>query len=163
MRVGLRIRVGIKMRLRLEVKVTERCTPRSRIPLENLSVSSCDWSLWCQQGGGGEGGGEHLREEEWDLIIGSDLIYNEAGVHMLPQVFKGLLSSGRATAYYCHTKHRCLHPSTVPPWYFGVAFCCISWTNRDWVIFHVIYIDMRLRNTREAASDSFVSSHAGLI
>ena len=110
MRVGLGIRVGIKMRLRLKGKATERCTPRSRIPLENLSVSSCDWSLWCQQGGGGEGGGEHLREEEWDLIIGSDLIYNEAGVHMLPQVFKGLLSSGRATAYYCHTKHRCLHP-----------------------------------------------------
>lgn len=100
----------------------EWCASRSRIPLENLSVSACDWSLWCQEGGGGDGGGCSLRGEEWDLVIGSDLIYNEAGVCMLPQVFKGLLSSGRATAYYCHTKHRCGAPRLPVTWFFHWLF-----------------------------------------
>lgn len=32
-----------------------------------------------------------LSETKWDVIIGSDLVYNDAGVTMLPQVLKVIL------------------------------------------------------------------------
>eukprot|EP00040_Diaphanoeca_grandis_P000719 m.16277 g.16277 ORF g.16277 m.16277 type:complete len:356 (+) comp10970_c0_seq1:199-1266(+) len=43
--------------------------------------------------------------KKWDFIIGSDLVYNEDGVDMLPRVFDHLLTDDNV-AYYCHTKHR---------------------------------------------------------
>ena len=43
---------------------------------------------------------------EWDLIIGSDLVYDENGVHMLPRVLAALVRPGNV-AFYCHTKHGC--------------------------------------------------------
>lgn len=58
-----------------------------------------------------------LAQTEWDLIIGSDLVYNEAGVSMLPKVTNhGLrfsfskvmkaLASPKTQIYYAHTKKR---------------------------------------------------------
>ena len=42
---------------------------------------------------------------QWDLVIGSDLVYNEAGTQWLPLVFSTLLRQAPC-ALYCHTKHR---------------------------------------------------------
>lgn len=43
--------------------------------------------------------------EPWDLVIGSDLVYNQAGTQWLPLVFAALLKRAPC-ALYCHTKHR---------------------------------------------------------
>ena len=48
---------------------------------------------------------EKLASLRWDLIIGSDLVYNDAGVTMLPQVLRCLCSKD-TTVLYCHTKNR---------------------------------------------------------
>ena len=61
-----------------------------------------------------------LDSTAWDFVVGSDLVYDDAGVAMLPRVFRRLLdnaanaraaSAGRSersrpTAYYAHTKYR---------------------------------------------------------
>ena len=41
-------------------------------------------------GGGGAAAAVDLREERWDAILGSDLIYNEAGSRCLPRVLAAL-------------------------------------------------------------------------
>jgi predicted nicotinamide N-methyase len=41
----------------------------------------------------------------WDLVIGSDLIYNDIGVKWLPRVLNDLIGA-EGVAYYCHTKNR---------------------------------------------------------
>eukprot|EP01126_Amoeba_proteus_P042527 TRINITY_DN4624_c0_g1_i5.p1 TRINITY_DN4624_c0_g1~~TRINITY_DN4624_c0_g1_i5.p1 ORF type:complete len:233 (+),score=38.06 TRINITY_DN4624_c0_g1_i5:296-994(+) len=46
-----------------------------------------------------------LLETRWDMIIGSDLVYDEAGVYMLPQVMK-ILSNSKTQIFYAHTKKR---------------------------------------------------------
>jgi hypothetical protein len=42
---------------------------------------------------------------KWDLIIGSDLVYNGAGVEMLPRVMKAL-ASPETRIFYAHTRKR---------------------------------------------------------
>lgn len=44
--------------------------------------------------------------QQWDLVIGSDLVYNEAGTHWLPRVLAALLQRHAPCVLYCHTKHR---------------------------------------------------------
>ena len=39
-------------------------------------------------------GMKHIAETKWDLIIGSDLVYNSAGVNMLPAVLRALTKNG---------------------------------------------------------------------
>lgn len=46
-----------------------------------------------------------LRATTWDFILGSDLVYNEAGSRCLPRVLAALSSRG-TRVLYCHTKHR---------------------------------------------------------
>ena len=43
-----------------------------------------------------------------DVVLGADLVYDDAGVVALPRVVKALLSRARSGAvfYYAHTKHR---------------------------------------------------------
>ncbi len=50
----------------------------------------------------------YLSSTPWDFIIGSDLIYNEAGARMLPRVLQAL-SQPYTQTYYVHTKHRFDH------------------------------------------------------
>ncbi|PNW73462.1 hypothetical protein CHLRE_14g632839v5 [Chlamydomonas reinhardtii] len=57
-------------------------------------------------GGGGGGGGEWLSGVAWDLIIGSDLVYNEVGAVYLPRVLRALSRPGHTRVLYAHTKHR---------------------------------------------------------
>jgi len=46
-----------------------------------------------------------LAEVEWDLIIGSDLVYNKAGTLMLPRVMRAL-ATPKTLIYYAHTRKR---------------------------------------------------------
>ena len=58
-----------------------------------------------------------LDSTAWDFVLGSDLVYDDAGVAMLPRVFRRLLDNAakarergekrkRPVAYYAHTKYR---------------------------------------------------------
>lgn len=56
-----------------------------------------------------------LLTTRWDVIVGSDLIYNDAGARALPRVLATLMRPGDASAnqrqpvcFYAHTKHRCV-------------------------------------------------------
>lgn len=56
-----------------------------------------------------------LLTTRWDVVVGSDLIYNEAGARALPRVLATLMRHAGDTTkqqqqpvcYYAHTKHRC--------------------------------------------------------
>jgi len=45
-------------------------------------------------------------EDDFDVVLGSDLVYDESGTHMLPKVLFGVLRKPHAVCYYAHTKHR---------------------------------------------------------
>ena len=50
---------------------------------------------------------EELLSQHWDLVIGSDLVYNEAGVNMLPPLLgKLLLGKSNVEFLYAHTRYR---------------------------------------------------------
>lgn len=89
--------------------------------LDNLDTAACDWNDYIAllntdknnhssddavKANEGEAAMDvTLADTEWDLIIGSDLVYNEAGVMMLPLVMKAL-SSPNTHIFYAHTKRR---------------------------------------------------------
>ena len=51
--------------------------------------------------------GTSIMSTEWDVIVGSDLVYDDAGVYMLPRVLRRLLAAGsKAFALYAHTLNR---------------------------------------------------------
>lgn len=102
----------------------------SHLRLPNTSTAACDWSLWQEsrnrdgesmqetdpclakadnaESGRGRNHTDFLRmsRTKWDLIIGSDLIYNDVGVLWLPRVLNDLIGQD-SVCYYCHTKVRC--------------------------------------------------------
>ena len=116
---------------------------RTRHPMENLRVAACDWSLWLDSTSGCKSDGQefvaapnvdkqtsksYLSSQKWDLIVGSDLVYNEIGIKMLPKVWGNTFRTDRHGSvgsypdhaqvvaalcgeetdfYYCHTKRRC--------------------------------------------------------
>jgi predicted nicotinamide N-methyase len=43
--------------------------------------------------------------DNWDVVLGSDLVYNNVGVTLLPRVMRALAASG-ATVLYGHTRGR---------------------------------------------------------
>jgi predicted nicotinamide N-methyase len=71
-------------------------------------VGPCDW-LACgspaQASGKAAVHADPVLGKHWDIVIGSDLVYDEAGVKMLPHVFNQLVTPSN-TAFYCHTLHR---------------------------------------------------------
>ncbi|KAJ9473635.1 hypothetical protein DIPPA_22221 [Diplonema papillatum] len=68
--------------------------------LPNCSVAPLDWLT----------GNDAITSAPWDLVIGSDLVYNEAGSDMLPALLPKLLSrSSQREAplfFYAHTRYR---------------------------------------------------------
>ncbi|PNH03406.1 hypothetical protein TSOC_010543 [Tetrabaena socialis] len=46
-----------------------------------------------------------LAQQQWDFIIGSDLVYNTVGAVCLPRVMRAL-ARPNTRILYCHTKHR---------------------------------------------------------
>ena len=58
----------------------------------------CDWNAGCAS---------DIISETWDLVIGSDLVYEKESLSLI-QVWKTLLTTGRASPriLYCHTKRR---------------------------------------------------------
>ena len=84
------------------------------LQLETLSTAALDWS-WADEAAvvpAEEPGVDPSAAREavfgvaWDVVIGSDLVYNEIGVYMLPKVFARLLANGTTIAYYAHTLNR---------------------------------------------------------
>lgn len=85
--------------------------------LDLVDAAPCDWNDYIALLNPEEGKTDELGETKevsmdvtlartnWDLIIGSDLVYNEAGVKMLPAVMKAL-ASPQTHIYYAHTKKR---------------------------------------------------------
>lgn len=76
-----------------------------------VEVAACDWRECSDEEQQREGdecttlGDNTVLDGRWDIVLGSDLVYNEAGVDMLPAVINRLVKNGSAV-YYCHTKHR---------------------------------------------------------
>lgn len=78
-------------------------------PLSAVSIAPLDWTDWEQEDRGGDSGllTEALHA---DLVIGSDLVYNEIGVRLLPKVLRSLASTVRhPIILYAHTLHRFDH------------------------------------------------------
>ena len=67
-----------------------------------LCALPCDWTVVLSENAIADA---TLAGEPWDLIVGSDLVYNDAGVFMLPRVVRALLRPG-TRFLYAHTKYR---------------------------------------------------------
>lgn len=75
---------------------------------ELLSSVECrvlDWQSWTTPEG------DALAETvgDFDLVLGSDLVYDEAGARLLPRVLRCFLQRCRCSAFYAHTLHRYDH------------------------------------------------------
>lgn len=68
------------------------------------TTSACDWVTFGQPGSDPDST-DPVAAEHWDIIVASDLVYDEAGVEMLPRVL-GRLICGGTVCFYCHTLHR---------------------------------------------------------
>eukprot|EP01062_Namystynia_karyoxenos_P039490 TRINITY_DN28689_c0_g1_i2.p1 TRINITY_DN28689_c0_g1~~TRINITY_DN28689_c0_g1_i2.p1 ORF type:complete len:243 (+),score=65.60 TRINITY_DN28689_c0_g1_i2:82-810(+) len=74
------------------------------LPLDGVEAAECDWT---QAGAPGQPA-QGLLAQHWDVVLGSDLVYDEAGVEMLPRVLRAVI--GPATrCFYAHTRHRLEH------------------------------------------------------
>eukprot|EP01124_Arcella_intermedia_P017853 TRINITY_DN24832_c0_g1_i1.p1 TRINITY_DN24832_c0_g1~~TRINITY_DN24832_c0_g1_i1.p1 ORF type:complete len:287 (-),score=71.54 TRINITY_DN24832_c0_g1_i1:43-903(-) len=84
--------------------------------LDNVQTCACDWNHYIQflnhKNGSPEIASTELKDIDtsladttWDLIIGSDLVYNKAGTHMLPKVMRALVGE-HTLIFYSHTKKR---------------------------------------------------------
>ncbi len=69
----------------------------------NVQTAPCDWTTVLDVAPNAQQ--NTVLEQPWDLIIGSDLVYNQAGTQWLPLVL-GVLLRRCPVALYCHTKHR---------------------------------------------------------
>jgi len=49
---------------------------------------------------------ESVSEEEWDFIIGSELVYSYDGARLLPSVISKLLRKPNSVCYYAHSLYR---------------------------------------------------------
>ena len=89
---------------------------RTEVPLSCLRTAAFDWN-WIDDEDRQQQQQQEEREHEdkanilgtpWDLIVGSDLVYDEAGVDKLPRVLSALLERGTAGAHvlYAHTLNR---------------------------------------------------------
>jgi len=77
--------------------------------LGGVEVAPLDWA--CVADGGG-GLPANLVVEGWDVVIGSDLIYNSTGAALLPRVLRALLTERAGSpprVLYAHTRYRFEH------------------------------------------------------
>eukprot|EP00039_Didymoeca_costata_P002408 m.60000 g.60000 ORF g.60000 m.60000 type:complete len:236 (+) comp11286_c0_seq1:176-883(+) len=70
----------------------------------NIEAKECDWIDYGDDGNDSAASLD-LLGQQWDIIVGSDLVYNDIGVAYLPKVISKLASKD-TTTLYCHTKHR---------------------------------------------------------
>ena len=83
-------------------------------PLSAVQTAALDWS-WVSSGPAGADASEsdvadqqaftNMFATRWDYVIGSDLVYNEIGVQMLPLVIAAL-AKGHTRVLYAHTLNR---------------------------------------------------------
>lgn len=70
-----------------------------------MSCVECDWQ-WFGEGGAVSARAAQLVGQRWDLVLGSDLVYNDAGVAGLPRCLAALAHAGCPCVLYAHTLHR---------------------------------------------------------
>jgi len=76
------------------------------VPLKAVRTVALDWAWMSESAEAGRPAAcAELLSTSWDLVLGSDLVYNDAGVTMLPRVFAAL-AKPRATILYAHTFNR---------------------------------------------------------
>lgn len=75
------------------------------VPLGVLETAALDWSWADSDATDAVARSARIFSERWDVVLGSDLVYNEVGLKMLPIVLARLLARG-AVAYYAHTLNR---------------------------------------------------------
>jgi len=82
-----------------------------------VTVASLDWAAYGENGGpqsvedhrvapGGESQQTEGIHRGWDVVLGSDLVFNEACVYLLPRVLRATLRAGARYALYAHTRYR---------------------------------------------------------
>lgn len=77
----------------------------AQLPLRSVRTEELDWNAW--EADHSKVDLPHPRAGNWDLLIGSDLIYSEVGVRYLPRVLKSFADECPGiTMLYCHTLHR---------------------------------------------------------
>jgi predicted nicotinamide N-methyase len=91
----------------LELNIERNVARLSGGNVEKLGRLSCgefDWDAFDDDDVTvGEGS---FAADDFDVVLGSDLVYDESGTHMLPKVLFGVLRKPHAMCYYAHTKHR---------------------------------------------------------
>ena len=104
-------------------KNVARNEPAALWPPGRLVVEALDWTEFhvddANVDASADGGGVRCSTSNgvvhalpWDVVVGSDLVYNEDGARMLPRVFRGLIDRARAVGktaplvLYAHTKYR---------------------------------------------------------
>lgn len=74
-----------------------------------VSVVECDWQ-WFAPGASDADcarAAQFARDARWDVVVGSDLVYNDAGVVGLPRCIAAIAQAcPRCTILYAHTLHR---------------------------------------------------------
>lgn len=77
------------------------------LPLSAVELIPCDWGWFenATESAVSHVGTASITGEHWDLVIGSDLVYNEAGVRMLPRVLRSLACKN-SRILYAHTLFR---------------------------------------------------------
>ncbi|CAE7235261.1 prmA [Symbiodinium natans] len=82
----------------------------SGVPLSAVKLQELDWSNFkdgASRPALPQPPVEEKGQAQWDLLIGSDLIYSQAGVELLPRVLKEFARQWPSiTMLYCHTLHR---------------------------------------------------------
>ncbi|KAG8470977.1 hypothetical protein KFE25_009398 [Diacronema lutheri] len=77
-----------------------------------VGVVECDWDWFAPRPGDdapvarGSVAAQIVERGPWDLVFGSDLVYNDAGVHGLPCCLAALARGGCPCILYAHTLHR---------------------------------------------------------
>lgn len=74
------------------------------LPISSCRVAALDWA-WAEHPPSGPNCPELLLDRQWDVVLGSDLVYNEVGVEMLPRVLAALARPGTCMLY-AHTLNR---------------------------------------------------------
>ena len=84
------------------------------LPLGAVETLPCDW-LWFGESAPDECSGDaapvaHARaallSSRFDMVLGSDLVYDEVGMRALVQVFGALAESRDVKIFYAHTRYR---------------------------------------------------------
>jgi len=98
--LGLALARGMGLAWQLTVSDMALAVPRLR---QNVEANDCCASVQVREGDWGAP--EGVLRDGFDLVFGSDLVYNDATLRLLPGMFRASLEAG-AHVLYAHSLHR---------------------------------------------------------